>query len=52
MTPTTIGLAFAFICLASLGVMWWLAIKAPRGWEDPETGFHAGEPHSDYDQED
>ena len=39
------------LCLASLGVMWWLALNAERGWEDSD-GYHTGEPHSDYDQED
>jgi len=52
MTPTQIGLTIAALCLGSLAVMFWLAFKAPLGWEDPETGFHLGEPHSDYDQED
>ena len=36
------------LCLASLGVMWWLVFHAPVGFEDPETGFHLGE-HSDFD---
>ena len=35
------------ICLASLGVMCWLAFKAPHGHED-SAGFHLDE-HSDYD---
>ena len=51
MTPPTIGLSLAALCVTSLGVMCWMAFKAPHGWED-ENGFHAGEPHSDYDLED
>ncbi len=39
------------ICLASLGVMWWLVFTAPHGHQDSD-GYHAGEPHSDYDLED
>ena len=51
MTPAHIGLLIAGGCIASLCVMCWLVFKAPHGWED-ENGFHAGEPHSDYDLED
>lgn len=51
MTPTTIGISLAALCLASLGVMCWLAFRAPHGFED-DTGYHDGETHSDYDLED
>ena len=51
MTPLSIGLTVFAVCLSCLGIMAWLAFKAPHGWEDSE-GFHAGEHHSDYDQED
>ena len=47
MTPTTIGISLAALCLASLGVMCWLAFTAPHGHED-SAGFHLDE-HSDYD---
>lgn len=39
----TAAIIIAAVCLTSLGIMWWLAFKAPMGWEDSE-GWHAGEP--------
>lgn len=51
MTLLSIGLAVFAVCLSCLGIMALLAFKAPHGWEDSE-GFHTGEHHSDYDQED
>ena len=48
MTLIAIGVT---LCLASLGVMWWLVFHAPTGGRDSD-GYHAGEPHSDYDLED
>lgn len=42
MTNTAIGITLAAISLAALAGMWWLAAKAPLGWQD-ETGFHLGE---------
>lgn len=38
-----LGLAITISVLIPLGVMCWLAVKAPLGWQD-EEGFHLGEP--------
>jgi hypothetical protein len=47
MTPAAIGLTLGAVSLACLGVMFWIAAKAPLGWED-EDGFHEGiEPLAD-----
>ena len=43
MTPLGIGLTVCAFVLATLGLLFWLAWKAPLGWEDSE-GFHLGEP--------
>jgi len=42
MSPLVIGAFICGVCLALLGVMFWIAAKAPLGWED-EDGFHLGE---------
>ena len=44
------GLIVAAAVLTPIGIMWWLAVKAPLGREDSE-GFHYGEPdeHADPD---
>jgi hypothetical protein len=43
-----IGATIALAVFAALGWMIWLIKTAPVGHET-ETGFHFGEPHSDYD---
>ena len=40
MSALAIGGLISGACVAVLGVMFWIAAKAPLGWEDEETGFH------------
>jgi hypothetical protein len=44
----TTGLIITAASLSALGWMLYLVWTAPTGYED-ETGFHYGEPHSDFD---
>lgn len=49
MSGLVIGALVATPCLVALGAMFWLAAKAPLGWED-EDGWHEGiEPLADPD---
>ena len=43
MTPLGIGLTVCALVGAALAWLFWLAWKAPLGWEDSD-GFHLGEP--------
>lgn len=47
----TAPLIITAACLSALGWMCWMFVTAPTGYEDSE-GWHAGEPHSDYNEED
>ena len=42
MSGLAIGGLISGACVAMLGVMFWIAAKAPLGFED-EDGFHLGE---------
>jgi hypothetical protein len=41
MSGLAIGGLISGACVAMLGVMFWIAAKAPLGWEDSE-GWHEG----------
>ena len=42
MTGAAVGVALGAVSLVCLAGMWWLAVKAPLGWEG-EDGFHLGD---------
>ena len=47
----TTGLIITAASLSALGWLVYMFVTAPEGYEDSE-GWHAGEPHSDYNEED
>ncbi len=49
MSAAAIGLSIGGVCLASLGIMAWFALRAPFGFES-EDGFHYDDPASWGDQ--
>ena len=47
----TTGLIITAASLSALGWLVYMFVTAPTGYEDSE-GWHAGEPHTDFDEED
>ena len=46
MTNLETGAVVITLALIPLGFMWWIASRAPIGWQD-ENGFNYGEPEND-----
>jgi threonine/homoserine/homoserine lactone efflux protein len=42
-----LALIIVIASIAYLAWIAWMCRNAPHGWEDPETGFHFGEPGDD-----
>lgn len=48
MTNLETGAVVVALALIPLAVMWWIASRAPIGWQDAD-GFHLGDEHAQDD---